>query len=124
MQAEPASAHLLWARVGCTTSAIGSGILGSLTQTHDTAWGYSGLSSSRCSPPQPLHYTQGGCKRNPGQLLLGTQVLAGDRAGDTYLFGSPVSIPEEAAAAIAPLEGKERGAQQEAWCEIPCTFNA
>lgn len=119
MQAESASAHLLFVWVGCTTSAMGSGILESLAQTHDTAWGYPGLSSSQCSPPQPLC-----CKRNPGQLLLVARVLAGGRAGNAYLFGGPVSIPEEAAAAIAALEGRERGAEQEAQHEIPYTFDA
>lgn len=61
---------------------------------------------------------------HPGGLLLGSQVLSGSRAEDTHLFGSPVSIPEEAAAAIAPLEGRERFAEQEAQCEISCTSNA
>lgn len=96
--------HLLWVWVGRITSPMSSGTLGSLAQTHDTAWGYSGLLSSQCSPTQ-LH---------PGGLLLGRQVLPGSKAEDIHLFGSPVSIPEEAAAAIAPLEGKERFAEQEA----------
>lgn len=61
MQAEPASGHLLWMWVGRTTSAMSSGILGSLAQTHDTAWGYSGLLHSQGFPTQPLCCIQAGC---------------------------------------------------------------
>lgn len=98
MQAEPAPAHPLWVRVGCTTSAAGSGILGSFVQTRDIAWGY-----SEGYLPNPLHQAFVLHPEHPQWLLLGAQVLAGGRAGDTYLFGGPVPIPEEAAAAVAPL---------------------
>lgn len=106
-----ASGHLLRAWMGHTTSPMSSGILGSLAQTHDTAWGYSGLPNTAFV----LH---------PGGVLLGSQVLPGSRAEDTYLFGSPISISEEPAAAIPPLEGRTRFADQEAKCKISCTVNA
>lgn len=70
MQAEPASVHLLWAWVGCTTFAMGSGIFRSLAQTCDTAWGYSGLSSSQCSPPQLLHCTWKAANATQGSCHL------------------------------------------------------
>lgn len=117
MQAEPSSAHLLWARVGCATSVEALALWEALPR-HRTL----PMATQGSHLPTAFVLLLGALQAQPRAAVAWHSRSV--RAGDSYLFGGPVSIPEEAAAAIAPLEEEERGAEQEAQHEMPYTFSA